>query len=175
MSAEAYRWRCSCCGEEQIGLPMAMGFEGPRPWEYFDDAKQAESFLNSDFCKIVRLNGEIERYVLGILILPVPEIDAEFQFAVWVSVSERSWDIYSAGYGAGEYKAEGCFGFLANAVPGYGGSSGLHADVWFQPDGLRPLIALHDGDHPLISAQKDGVDLAQVEQWAASIHRNASG
>ena len=90
---------------------------------------------------------------------------------LWVSVSERSWEIYSAGYGIGTYDAEGCFGYLSNSLPDFKINIGLHANVWFQPDAFRPLLELHDGDHPLIDAQNNGISVSQLERWAAIMHR----
>jgi hypothetical protein len=171
MSAEAHRWRCSCCDEEHTGLPMAMGFQGPDNWENLDEATRTASSLDSDFCEIVRSNGEIERYICALLRLPVSEIGAEFQFVVWVSVSERSWNIYRAGYGGGTYEAEGCFGFLCNSLPDFELKSGLPANVWFLPDGHRPVVELQDAAHPLVDAQRSGIPASQIERWASIMHR----
>lgn len=170
MGADVHRWRCSCCGEEQTGLPMDAHFGPPVDWASLDEAAQAASCFDDDFCYVQFPDGEITRLIRGLLPLPVPQLDSEFRFGVWVSISERSWDIYRAGFGHGTYAERGCFGYLVNTIPDYPASMHLHADVMFEPDGLRPTIHLHDADHPLVAAQRDGIDVAQVERWAAAMH-----
>ena len=150
---------------------MALGFEGPAGWAQLDEDTQRHSFLDSDFCVIARPGADHERYILGLLRLPVVETEAEFQWIVWLSVSEPSWHAYRAGFGIGTYSEPGCVAYLMHEIPDFEGSLGLPVDVWFQPDGLRPLVALHDGDHPLVKAQSEGIDMPQIERWAARMHR----
>lgn len=152
---------------------MPLGFACPAGWEELDEATRKDSFLDSDFWVIARPSGAVERYICGLLPLDVPERDAEFQFIVWLSVSEQSSHSYLAGFGGGEYTEPGCFAYLMHQIPDFEGSLGLKANVWFQPDGLRPLVELQDGDHSLAKAQVQGVDLSQVERWAAIMHRGA--
>jgi len=152
---------------------MALGFACPAGWEELDEATSKESVLDSDFCVIARPSGDIERYICGLLRFPVPETVAEFQWIVWLSVSEQSWQAYLAGFGIGNYPEPGCFAYLMHQIPDFEGSLGLPANVWFQPDGLRPLVELQEGDHALVEAQKDGIGLSQIERWAASMHRGA--
>lgn len=87
-----------------------------------------------------------------------------------MSVSEKSWDVYNAGFTSGTYAEDGCFGCLMNEIPEYPASQALNADIWFQPDRLRPRVIFHESGHPLFVAQRDGIELAQVERWAAMAH-----
>jgi hypothetical protein len=150
---------------------MSMGFDPPLVWGKLDEATRAASWADSDFCEINHSSGNTDRFILCVLPLPVPEIRAEFTFTVWVSVSEKSWAVYKDGYGSGSYAEQGCFGFLSNKIPDFESSTGLYTDVWFQPDGLRPLLELHETDHPLVKAQREGIDLAQIERWASMMHQ----
>lgn len=170
MSAEAYRWRCSCCGEERIGLPMDMMFGEPVDWDSLDAATLAASTLDDDFCEVRYSTGEVDRFIRCLLPLPVPKMGSEFRFGVWMSVSECSWDIYTEGFVTGFYAAEGCFGYLMHDVPEFPGSMLLNADVTFQPDRLRPRVTLHEIDHPLYLAQMNGIEPARIERWAAMMH-----
>jgi hypothetical protein len=170
MSAEAYRWRCSCCGEEHVGLPLDMMFGEPVDWDALDEATRAASSLDDDFCEVRYSTGEVDRFIRCLLPFPVPRMSVEFRFGVWMSVSERSWDIYRAGFVSGVYAEGGCFGYLMHDVPEYPGTMYFNADVWFQPDGLRPRVALHETDHPLFIAQRDGIEPVQIERWAAMMH-----
>lgn len=151
---------------------MAIGFDGPANWDGLDEAARANSSLDSDFCIIARPGGDTERYICGLLRLPVHGTESEFfQWIVWLSVSEASWDAYRAGFGGGTYPQTGCFAYLMHEIPGFEGSLALPANVWFAPDGLRPTVELQDGDHPLVKAQQQGIDLSQIERWAALMHR----
>lgn len=170
MGAAAYSWRCACCGEEFTGLPMDIAFGEPVDWGALDTATRRRSFADEDFCEVRYADGAVDRFIRCLLHLPVPELGEDFRFGVWMSVSERSWDIYRNGFGDGRYETEGCFGYLMHDIPDYPGSFGLHADVWFRPDNLRPVVELHDIDHPLVLAQKGGADVAQVARWASMMH-----
>lgn len=150
---------------------MSMGFEPPLAWAKLDEATRAASWADSDFCEINDVSGETSRFIHCVLPLPVGEGDDEFTFTVWASVSERSWDVYRAGYGHGEYAEEGCFAFLVSQVPGFEASDHLPADLWFQPSGMRPVMILHRSAHPLVTAQADGINFAQIEHWASLMHQ----
>jgi len=170
MSAEAYRWRCACCGEERVGLPMDMAFAAPVDWEALDEATARALHLDDDFCELRHANGEVSRFIRCLLALPVPRIGSEFRFGVWMSVSEKSWGVYQEGFASGVYREAGCFGYLMHDIPEYPGSFLLHADVYFRPDRMRPAVVLHETDHPLVAAQSDGIDVTQIERWAAMMH-----
>ncbi len=170
MSAAAYSWRCACCGNEFTGLPMDLFFEEPFDWQSLDGETRRRSFLDEDFCEVRYGDGTVDRFIRCLLHLPVPELGEDFRFGVWMSVSERSWGIYLDGFGKGSYETGGCFGYLMHEIPDYPGSSGLHANVCFRPDDLRPIVELQDADHPLVAAQREGIDIAQVTRWAAMTH-----
>jgi len=150
---------------------MSMGFDPPLVWARLDDATRAASWADTDFCEINYGNGNTERFIHRVLPLRVADLDEEFTFAVWCSVSEKSWEVYKAGYGGGEYSEQGCFGFLVDRIPDLETTENLPANLWYQPDGLRPVVMLHEGEHPLIRAQEQGIGMAQVERWASMMHR----
>ncbi|WP_352681955.1 DUF2199 domain-containing protein [Mesorhizobium sp. M0601] len=175
MSAEAYRWRCACCGQEYTGLPTDMAFGAPVDTDTLDDAARATFRKNEDFCEVRRASGVTDRFVRCLLPLPVPQLSSEFCFGVWMSVSEKSWNLYRDGYDSGQYEEELCFGYLMHNIPEYPGSLHLHANVVFQPGDQRPKVFLLDADHPLVAAQRSGVDVAQIERWVALTHRPKAG
>ena len=171
--AAAHRWRCSCCGEEFVGLPEALGFASPAGWDELDEVSKAGSYLDSDLCVVARPAEAIARYVVAVLDLPLIHAGGAFRWLMWISVSEPSWKAYCEGFKTGNYPVPGCFGYLCNEIPEMPGCYGLPANLWFQPDGLRPEVELHEGDHKLIKAQRRGIRFRQVERWAAHMHGQA--
>lgn len=150
---------------------MDLAFGPPVDWDALDDAMRQASLLDDDFCLLDYRDGRVDRFIRGILPLPMPELGSDFHFAVWVSVSEKSWSVYRDGFEGRGYAEPGCFGYLMNEIPDYPGSFLLHVDVLFNDDGWRPTVELHEIDHPLVAAQHDGVTIAQIERWAASTHQ----
>jgi len=149
---------------------MDMSFDGPVDFDALDEETAQVAHVDSDFCEVRYSTGEVDRFIRCLLPLPVPEIANEFCFGVWMSVSEASWNVYRDGFDTGSYGSPGCFGYLMHVIPEYEGSYLLHADVRFQSR-LRPRVMLHETDHPLYAAQRDGVDVRQVERWVALTHR----
>lgn len=149
---------------------MDMSFRPPVEWSWLDDDARRASWANEDFCEIRFSANEIDRFIRCILPLPVPRLQSEFRFGVWMSVSDQSWDIYKAGFHSGDYAQDGCFGYLSDKIPEYPGSSGLHANVWFGDGRQRPTVELQDADHPLVQAQRSGIDVTQIERWIAATH-----
>lgn len=149
---------------------MDLFFGEPVDWEALDRPTRRRSFVDEDFCEVRYADGAVDRFIRCLLHLPVPEFGDDFRFGVWISVSEQSWDIYRKGFGGGSYQTNGCFGYLMHDIPDYPGSFLLNADVWFQPNNLRPVVELHEVEHPLVAAQRNGVDVAQVARWASMTH-----
>ena len=152
-----------------------MAFDAPVNREALEDSAQSTFRKNDDFCEVRRASGKTDRFIRCLLPLPVPQLGDVFRFGVWMSVSENSWNVYRDGYDSGHYEEELCFGYLMHDIPGYEGSLLLHANVVFQSGNLRPKVFLHDADHSLVAAQRDGVDVAQIERWVALAHRSKAG
>ncbi len=110
-----------------------------------------------------------------ILPLPVPELDRQFRFGVWMSVSEDSWRIYEAGFKTGQYEKDICFSYLMHEIPDYEGSLNLECELRFQPDAKRPLVHIYEAEHPLYRAQQRGVTAAQVHAWIERVHDIGKG
>jgi hypothetical protein len=171
VSAEAYRWRCSCCGGVFTGLPLDIAFDPPVDWDSLDEEDRQTALVNDDFCAVRFPDGQVDRFIRCILQLPVPRLPATFRFGVWVSVSEQSWQVYRDGFDSGEYSQPGCFGYLMNAIPEFEAAAMLHANVRFEPGNARPTVELQEAAHPLARAQREGVGIEQVERWVAMTHR----
>ena len=168
MNMETYEWTCSCCGKVMAGLPLAFGFKAPDHWLNVSAADMETSWMSDDFCLIHESSGEVARYIRCVLQMPVSGFDAlEFGFGVWMSVSERSWDIYNRGFDTGRYADEGCFGYLGNSISAYPGSLHLGCDVYFQPDRKRPRVHVHKCENLLAIDQLNGIKIEIIEALVA--------
>jgi hypothetical protein len=78
---------------------------------------------------------------------------------VWASLSETSFDrVCELWEDRRRTEEPPYFGWLSNDLPTYEPTTlALPADVVTDDLGLRPLILLHDGDHPLITDQRVGI------------------
>nr|MDJ0612347.1 DUF2199 domain-containing protein [Rhizobiaceae bacterium] len=144
-----YRWTCKCCGEEQAGLPMDMSFSSPHNWPSSSFFERLFSKKDSDLCKIWRKGEQNEHYVRSVMRFPVLGENAVFSFGVWISVSEKNWLAYRQDFKSGAFGIETCFGYLMHEIPGFEDTWAMHCEVEFQDSGFRPLIFLHEADHPL--------------------------
>ena len=165
-----YKWTCPCCGEEQIGLPQNLHFEFPNNWPGVKFPNTLFSFLNSDFCKIRRIGKPVERYILALLPLPIIGSDQTFDFGVWMSVSKRSWAIYEKGFETEVYDEPNCFGWLMHELPKFPSTISLPCTIEFRDDRLRPMVWVHETDHPLYEAQQEGVNLDYIKGLMAKFH-----
>jgi hypothetical protein len=58
------------------------------------------------------------------------------------------------------------FGWLSNSLPGYPETLSLPLDVVTPALELRPSFLLHDGDHPLVREQREGITTDRVRELA---------
>ena len=61
---------------------------------------------------------------------------------------------------------------LCNRIPGYPDTWHLRAYVHTQPVGRRPLVELEPTEHPLVSDQKRGINLARVIEIAEAFEES---
>jgi hypothetical protein len=155
-------WTCSRCGDVHTGLPD-VAFDAPLPWEQLTDDERDGSELSSDTCEIHSPDGDYF-YVRGILEIPIRDSDQMLGYGVWSSLSaanfERFVELYDDPSRVDEPAYSSWFG---NRVPGFPDTFNLKAWVETHSIDLRPSIVLYDDqDHPLVAAQRDGIDLAQA-------------
>ena len=156
-------FRCGRCGEWHDELPFAFHAEAPAYWscELADDGA---SELGEDHC-IVR--GE-HFFVRGLVQLPVVDADEAFDWGVWVSLSEQSFQrVIDGGNRPGRESDPPMFGWLSTELPVYSPPTlGLKAMVHTRGVGLRPTIELEPTDHPLAVDQRAGISVARVQELA---------
>jgi hypothetical protein len=135
-------WFCARCGEPHDELP-AVAFQAPDAWDCAtEDERKADFDLSPDVC--VQRNEYF--YVRCSLKLPIIGTSETFDFGIWSTLSETSFDDYM------DY-----FGWLANQPPGYPDVTGVKCNVHPSEPDFRPLLELEDGGHPLCRHFHDGM------------------
>ena len=171
-----YRWTCSICGETHDGLPLSWAFAAPDHWAELDEAEREErGFCNADFCQMTDDAGDPARFVRGTIEIPIADpVDADepnVVIGVWASLSEKSLEELLRVWNDDEADAGPWFGWLSNHIPMYPETLGVPTHVHFRP-GLRPLIEVEPGDHPL-ARDSGGVTMARAielaEGWVHSL------
>jgi hypothetical protein len=144
-------WVCHCCGERHAELPFAYHTPAPAYWS--DDA---EGELTGETCVI----GGRDFFVHARIPIPVRDAGETFHWGVWVSLSPESFERWSR-------PGPPMFGWLSTELPVYEPSTlNLKTNVHTQPVGERPLVELEPTDHPLAVEQREGIDLARVQELA---------
>ncbi|MET8430885.1 DUF2199 domain-containing protein [Nocardia sp. NPDC004860] len=163
-------YTCSRCAEPHDGPPLGYGTPAPAYWNV-EAADQPGSVLGEEQCVIA---GSYF-FVRARLVIPISDLDAEFDWGVWVSVSEASFERMSALWDKPERVEEPTyFGWLSTALPLYEPTTlNLKTKLHTQPIGDRPLVELEPTDHPLAVEQRTGITSARV-QWIAEqiLHTN---
>jgi hypothetical protein len=134
---------------------MSWGFDAPAYWE---GPRGERDEINDDLCIWTDDGGQENFFIRGVLELPVVDLDQVFLYGVWSSLSEESftravelWDdprrIDEPPY----------FGWLSNQIGDFPDTVNLPLSVVTRELEQRPCFELHDGNHPLIAAQREGV------------------
>lgn len=160
---------CSTCGEHHDELLLVLGTPAPAAYEAIPPAEREQrAGLSSDQCVV---DGK-HFFVLGRLELPVTDGPHPFTWLTWVSLSEK--DFLRASelwHTVGRESEEPYFAWVQSALPYPGGTLSLQASLHTQPVGERPLVVLHEADHPLYREQRQGITMARVQQIVeAALH-----
>lgn len=167
------RWTCHTCGEEHEGLPLDWGFAAPAYW---DGGRSERDELTSDLCTWTDDAGMLSYFIRGVLYIPIVGTDETLGYGVWSSLSEESFErVVELWDDARRVHEPPYFGWLSNSLPAYPETLNLPVDVVTAQLDLRPAIVLHDGDHPLVREQREGITMERVREIAALNMHAASG
>jgi hypothetical protein len=102
------------------------------------------------------------------LVLPVVDAEDEFEWGVWVSLSEASYARMTELWTNPRRVDEpSYFGWLSTVLPLYEPTTlNLATRVHSQPVGTRPTVELEPTDHPLAVEQRTGITVARVQEIA---------
>jgi hypothetical protein len=154
------RWRCSVCGDEHEGLPLDWSYDKPTYW---DGPRDADDFLTADLCSWTDDDGSRHYFIRGVLHVPVPQLDDTLRYGVWSSLSRDSYHrVVDLWDDPARVDEPPYFGWLSNSLGGYPETLNLKTNVVTDSLELRPRFVLHDGDHPLIREQQEGITIDRV-------------
>lgn len=156
-------YTCGSCGEWHDELPLAYGTDAPDYWSpQLEDDERSE--LGEEQCVLA---GE-HFFVRGRIAIPLLDHDEDFEWGVWVSLSEESFKRMSELWSTpGREREPSYFGWLSTELPVYTPATlNLKTRVHTEPVGVRPLVELEPTDHPLAVQQRTGITLADVQCFA---------
>ena len=158
------RWTCSRCGTEHESVPLDWGYDRPLYW---DGPRNDEDWLAEDLCTWTDDDGRRSYFIRGVLYIPIHDTDETLGYGVWSSLSENSFKrVYDLWDDPARVDEEPYFGWLSNSLPGYPETLNLPLDVVVDEVDGRPSLVLHDGDHPLIDEQRQGISIERVRAIA---------
>ncbi|GAB3449493.1 DUF2199 domain-containing protein [Actinophytocola sediminis] len=154
---------CSCCGQRHAGLPFSYGALAPAYWQESLEGSPG-NVLGEEQCVI----GGVHFFVRARLVLPVRDAEEDFEWDVWVSLSEPSFDRMTELWtDPTRVNEPPYFGWLSTELPLYDPTTlNLKTQVHSQPVGTRPTVELEPTDHPLAVEQRSGITVARVQDIA---------
>lgn len=154
-------WACPCCGQTFSGV-FDIGFDHPDCWPHGSprDLGQSELHVGDD-----KLSGDLcrfqeERFVCGLLSLPIKGSDEVLTLAVWASVTPYTFYRY-IDFATSEAAAfTPCPAWLMNDLPLFASEDPIGCEMRQGDDGQRPRFVITDG--PLAQAQAEGISFDQL-------------
>lgn len=129
----------------------------PDAWEYEPNGalRLEGNFLSEDFCV---LDGE-HFLVRSVLQIPVHGLTEDFGYGVWCSLKKEHFIEYVADFDSELLEdSPRWWSWLCNmAQPYYNGEEPLGGHLRRRSGRRRPLFYVADEDHPLASAQREGI------------------
>jgi hypothetical protein len=162
-----FKFQCSSCGEIHEGSP-SFGFSAPDPYTSLSDEQKAlMATLTGDFCTITH-EEVTDRFIRAVLEVPIHGVENPFLWGLWVSLSEKSFNLYRETY-EDPVAGEGYFGWVCNQIALYPYEHPRPTDVIVQAGRDRPKLLLHRGEpeaDPLVVDQVHGISVARAQELA---------
>lgn len=157
---------CSRCGDTH-DIPLSFAFEAPIYWYGIPEGERSHrAMLDEELCSI----DNQYFFIKGRICLPVHESSDPFEWVVWVSLSEASFQRAVATWEQpGRESEPPFFGWLSCEIPCYPATLNLKTNVHTRPLGERPTVELEPTNHPLALEQRSGISLARVREIAETL------
>lgn len=162
---------CSVCGEyhEELMLDIRAGL--PEPVFQLSDAEREErAEVSDDWCVFRDLDGVEHFYVRSLVEIPIPSLDDQFAYGVWVEVTPQTFarlgDLWHDERGPEEPAFPAT---LANELAPYEDTLGLPVMVQLREVERLPSAELVETDHLLRDEQSNGITEARAQELAATV------
>lgn len=157
------KYTCSDCGQEHTEWP-ALGYSSPAFYHHLsEEDKQSMGTLTSDFCT-VKYPEQTNRFIRCTLTQKVIDHCEDLQYGLWVSLSEKSYEDYTANY-KNENHETMYFGWLASELPDYDFQVSIPTSVFTRTGNQRPEIVPHESfDHPFVKDYYNGITKEEAEK-----------
>lgn len=160
-------FQCLTCGQWHDHMPLDLSVAAPSAWEDNMPGRLPTSLLTDDWCVIAYEDGHVDRFVRGILAIPVPGLDAEFRWGTWSSLSDKSFSRFRALWDAddaAQLAEPSWFGWHACRLPYPVSTLNIELDVRPQPGRQRPRFSVKTGDHPIAREQREGITVDRLAE-----------
>ncbi|GLZ32408.1 hypothetical protein Lesp02_45960 [Lentzea sp. NBRC 105346] len=141
---------------------MPFGYTAAAPAYWRDEYEGLPGYvLGEEQCVI---NDE-HFFVRGRIVLPVLDSDTDFEWGVWVSLSETNYDrMGEVWHDPDRVNEPPYFGWLSTELLVYEPSTlNLKTNLHTQEVGVRPTVELEPTDHPLAVEQRQGITLQRIQ------------
>lgn len=151
--------RCASCGAWHDDVPLAFHAHAPQAWTP-ELAGRSGCRLTDETCVI----DDRDRFVRARIPIPIEGHDLHFEWGVWVSLSEASFDLLLDAWDRpGREALPPMFGWLSTELPVYATSTlNLRTMLHAQPVGVRSVLELEQTAHPLAVEQRTGISWGAV-------------
>lgn len=131
-------YSCIICGEIHHDRP-AFAFLSPYHYHTLSgEEKETSATLSEDWC-IIEHDTRKDHFIRAVLRLPITGTAEEFEYGVWVSLSEKNFVHYMDNFNE-DIKDTAFFGYLCNQIPGYDNTLLIKTNVVCGPKGQRPFV-----------------------------------
>jgi hypothetical protein len=162
-----HNWTCRCCGKQFSTLPLSYASAAPDPWFAIPQTERDKrALLGGDQCII----DDEQFFIRGCLEIPILGRSESFDWGVWVSLSQSSFErVGDLGEVDVRENEPAFFGWLCTEISVYPRTFGLKTNVHLRNNRQRPFIRLEPTEHPLAQEQCTGITLQRVEKIATAL------
>jgi len=155
------KYLCTVCGREHEEWP-AIAWDSPTHYNELSEADKELAQLSSDFC-VIHNDDQADRFIRCTLHQKVKNHCESLDYGIWVSLSESSFNDYSAHF-SDDVHVTTYFGWLCSNIAGYDSTLSIPTDVKTRPGGQRPEVVPHrDFDHPFVRDYYEGISIGMAQ------------
>jgi hypothetical protein len=165
-------YTCHICGQYHHGLPLSYGSSEPTlVYSIPEEQRKTKVLLSPDLCEVSGEKSSEAKsfFIAGNIEIPIIGSKEIFQWIVWVSLSQETYEKAIKLWDEVEREKEPpYFGWLSTSLPLklYPETLNLKTNVHTRPIGIRPFIELEPTNHPLAVEQRNGITWKRVQEIA---------